>query len=41
MMKDFYKKAIILMLESINNEKFLNQIWTILKLHIKSKGESA
>lgn len=40
-MKNFYKKAIILMLNNINNEKFLNQIWTILKLHIQNKGESA
>lgn len=41
MRKDFYKKKIILMLESINDEKFLNQIRTLLKLHIEKKGEAA
>lgn len=41
MRKDFYKEKIILMLESINDEKFLNQIRTLLKLHIEKKGEAA
>lgn len=41
MRKDFYKEKIILMLESINDEKFLNQIRILLKLHIQKKGESA
>ncbi len=40
-MKNFYKEKIIDMLESINDEKFLNQIRIILKLHIEKKGEAA
>lgn len=41
MKKEFYKEKIILMLESINDEKFLNQIRTLLKLHIEKKGDAA
>ena len=41
MKKDVYKEKIALMLENINNEKFLYQIRIILKNHIKKKGEAA
>jgi hypothetical protein len=41
MKKDVYKENIALMLENINNEKFLNQIRIILKNHIEKKGEAA
>lgn len=40
-MKDYCKEKILLMLENINDEKFLNQIRTLLKLHIEKKGEAA
>lgn len=40
-MKDYYKEKIIFMLEIINDEKFLNQIRILLKLHIEKKGEAA
>lgn len=40
-MKDCYKKKILLMLKSINDEKFLNQIRIILKRHIEKKGGAA
>lgn len=40
-MKDYYRKKILLMLENINDEKFLNQIRIILKLHIERNGETA
>lgn len=39
--EQFCKEKIVLMLERINDEKFLNQIWTLLKIHIKKKGEAA
>jgi len=35
MRADQYKEKIICMLENINDEKFLNQIRTILKRHIE------
>lgn len=38
-MSGFCKEKIILILESINDEKFLNQILTLLKLHVRKKGE--
>ena len=38
---DQHKEKIICMLESINDEKFLNQIRTLLKLHIEKKGKQA
>lgn len=38
-MNDFCKEKIILMLESINDEKFLNQILTLLKRHVRKKRE--
>lgn len=41
MKKKSCKKDITLMLENINDEKFLNQIRIILKLHIQKKGQSA
>lgn len=31
-------KEIIKMVEEIKNEKFLMQIWTILKRHIEKRG---
>lgn len=34
-----YKENIICMLESISDEKFLNQIRIILKRHIEREGE--
>ena len=40
-MKDFYKEKIIDMLESIDDEKFLNQVRIILRRHIERKGEEA
>lgn len=40
-MKEYCKEKILLMLESINDEKFLNQIRIILKLHIEREGENA
>lgn len=36
-----YKQRIISMIEQINNERFLRQIWTILKIHIEKKEGSA
>ena len=36
---DLHKEKIICMLESINDEKFLNQIRTILKRHIEREGK--
>ncbi len=41
MKKKMYKKDILFMLKSINDEKFLNQIRTLLKLHIQKKGVAA
>lgn len=40
-MQKFYKNSIIFMLSSVNDDKFLNQIRTLLKLHIQKKGEAA
>lgn len=40
-MQKFYKNSIIFMLSSISDEKFLNQIRTLLKLHIQKKGAAA
>lgn len=40
-MTDCYREMIIYMLKSINDEVFLNQIRTLLKLHIEKKGEAA
>lgn len=34
-----HKENIICMLENISDEKFLNQIRTILKRHIEREGE--
>ncbi len=36
-----YKQKIISMIEQISNERFLCQIWTILKIHIEKKGGAA
>lgn len=36
-----HKEKIICMLESINDEKFLNQIRIVLKRHIEKKGKQA
>ena len=33
-----YKQKIISMIEQIESERFLRQIWTILKIHIEKKG---
>ncbi len=40
-MQKFYKNSIIFMLASVSDERFLNQIRTLLKLHIQKKGEAA
>lgn len=40
-MKEHYKEKILLMLKNIDDEKFLNQIRVILKLHIEKKGAAA
>lgn len=37
--KDECKKQIIEMIEKIENEKFLRQIFIILKNHIKRRGD--
>lgn len=37
----FNKAEIIRMLEHIHDEKFLNQIRALLKLHIEKKGDAA
>jgi hypothetical protein len=39
--ESFSKMEIIRMLEHIHDERFLNQIRTLLKLHIQKKGENA
>lgn len=39
MRKDFYKEKIILMLKSVNDERFLNQLRTLIKLHIQRQGK--
>lgn len=36
---DQHKKDMVCMLENISDEKFLNQIRTILKRHIEREGE--
>lgn len=38
-MQKFYKNSIIFMLASVSDEHFLNQIRTLLKLHIQKKGD--
>lgn len=40
-MSELLKEMILLMLSEINDEKFLNQIRTLIKLHIEKKGEAA
>lgn len=40
-MQKFYKNSIIFMLASVSDEHFLNQIRTLLKLHIQKKGAAA
>ncbi len=40
-MSELLKEKILLMLSEINDEKFLNQIRTLIKLHIEKKGEAA
>lgn len=37
-MKEQYKSSIIAMLKQIDNERFLQQIWTILNRHMKKGG---
>ena len=37
-MKDTYKKAIIEMLEKIEDEEFLQKIYTLIKEHRKRRG---
>ena len=39
--ESFNKVEIIRMLENIHDERFLNQIRTLLKLHIQKKGVAA
>lgn len=41
MKKEFYKETIVSMLKIIDDEKFLNQIRTLLKMHIEKKGTAA
>lgn len=36
--KEWYRENIIVMIQQINNEKFLNQIHTILRRHIEKRG---
>lgn len=36
-----YKEAISHLLENIHDVRFLKQIWTILHLHKKKKGDAA
>lgn len=38
-MKEMYQNLIAEMLSEITNEKFLRQIWTIMKRHMERKGE--
>jgi hypothetical protein len=40
-MQKIYKNSIIFMLASVSDERFLNQIRTLLKLHIQKKGAAA
>lgn len=40
-MSELLKEKILLMLSEINDEKFLNQIRTLIKLHIEKKGGAA
>ncbi len=40
-MQKFYKNSIIFMLASVDDDKSLNQIRTLLKLHIQKRGASA
>lgn len=40
-MRKYYKNSIVCMLKSINDEKFLNQIRILSKLHIEKKGGAA
>lgn len=40
-MSELLKEMILLMLSEINDDKFLNQIRTLIKLHIEKKGEAA
>lgn len=35
---EWYRKKIVEMVEQIENEKFLNQIYTILKRHVQKRG---
>lgn len=35
---EYYKQSILKMLGQIENERFLCQIWTILRCHIRRKG---
>lgn len=40
-MKEKYRKAILDMLSKIENEHFLQQIWTLLTIHMEKWGEDA
>lgn len=37
--KESIRKEIIEMVKKIENQKFLMQIWTILKRHIEKRGD--
>lgn len=37
-MKEMYRNLISEMLSQISSEKFLRQIWTIMKRHLERKG---
>lgn len=36
--KDYYKDKIIEMVEKIEDTSFLNQIWTIITIHMEKGG---
>lgn len=40
-MKENYRKAILDMLSKIDSELFLQQIWTILTIHMEKRGNKA
>lgn len=40
-MKEKYRKAILDMLSKIDSELFLQQIWTILTIHMEKRGDGA
>lgn len=40
-MKEKYRESILDMLSKIENEHFLNQIWTLLAIHMEKRGDDA